>query len=155
MTDASEKKLEELERYIAQLQTISYVLRLCGIGLLALTIINLGGVIAGVFRHTSQYAVNDALQGSGLAMVIIIAIAVIFEQFRQRGEVIYGEVTDELHRSHNDDSFDRPRISFRIALKSFARAMELPLIPGRVAMLLYLLLNLMAVVPLILIYKSN
>src|ERR1700733_13178370 len=101
MTDASEKQLEELERYIAQLQTISYVLRLCGIGLLALTIINLGGVIAGVFRHTSQYAVNDALQGSVLAMVIIIAIAVIFEQFRQRGEVIYGEVTDELHRSHN------------------------------------------------------
>lgn len=69
-------------------------------------------------------------------------MALVFEQFRRKGEVIYAEITDELHRSRGDPSLDRPRISFRIALKNFATSMELPLIPGRYGLSIYLLLNL-------------
>lgn len=46
-----------------------------------------------------------------------------------------------------------PRIVFRIALKNFATSMDLPLLPGRCGVSLYILLNLAVLVFAFLVYR--
>lgn len=130
---------EGLEEYIDQMQSIAVRLRSLGLAMLLTTLCNLGLVAAAAVRFLAPFF---SLQMSAVLFVLAVLLAMMFEQWRRRGEVIYGEVTDELHRAHSDPQLDRPRLSFRIALKNFASSMELPLIPGRYGVSLYLLLNL-------------
>lgn len=134
-----QEQFEDLEEYIYQLQRIARWLRLLGLVILSTTLFNLGVVGAAAVRILPP---SIGLQMSSILFVSAVLLAMMFEQLRRRGEVIYGEVTDELHRTHNEPHLERPRISFRIALKNFASSMELPLIPGRFGASLYLLLDL-------------
>lgn len=130
---------ESLGEYIDQMQRIAVLLRSLGLAMLLTTLFNLGVVAVAAVRLLPPFV---GLQMSALLFVVAVLFAMLFEQLRRRGEVIYGEVTDELHRAHSDPQLERPRLSFRIALKNFASSMELPLIPGRYGVSLYLLLNL-------------
>ena len=134
---------EDLEEYIDQMQRIALRLRYLGLAMLMVTMMNLGlSAMAGVQLVMPFFA----LQVSTVLFVLVVMLAMLFEQLRRRGEVIYGEVTDELHRARSDASLEHPRMSFRIALKNFATSMELPLIPGRYGASIYLLLNLGVIV---------
>ena len=130
---------ESLGEYIDQMQRIAVLLRSLGLAMLLTTLFNLGVVAVAAVGPLPPFV---GLQMSASLFVFAVLFAMLFEQLRRRGEVIYGEVTDELHRAHSDPQLERPRLSFRIALKNFASSMELPLIPGRYGVSLYLLLNL-------------
>ena len=139
-----------LDKYIDQMQRIALRLRYLGLVMLMMTLMNLGSVAAAAVQLVSPFLV---LQVSASLFVLVVLVAMLFEQLRRRGEVIYGELTDELHRAHGEASLERPRISFRIALKNFASSLELPLIPGRYGASLYLLLNLGVIVFAFLAYR--
>jgi hypothetical protein len=120
-------------------------------GMLTATMMNLVCASA-VAVHSVMWFI--ALQVSAVLSVMVVFLAMIFEQLRRRGEIIYEEVTDDLHRFHRETEMDRPRIAFRIALKNFATSMDLPLVPGRYGVSLYILLNLAGLVFAFLTYRS-
>lgn len=130
---------QELATYIARMQNIAERLRVLGISILMLTVINFVVAFGTAVRAMNVFI---ALQLSALAVVTIVILAVIFEQVKRRGEIIYEEVTDELHRFHSDVGMEKPTIAFRIALRNFATSMDLPLLPGRYGVSLYISLNL-------------
>lgn len=160
-----EDERDELGAFIAQMQRISQILRSLGLGMLLLTMINLGAAAA---IGVGLIATFEALLFSTGIFITVVMLGMVFERYRRDGEAIYGEVTDELHRARSDESSElsrsypsaeesserprmysprvesseRPRMSFRIALKNFASSMELPLIPGRYGVSIYLSLNL-------------
>lgn len=132
-----------IEHFIETLQIIAARLRALGIIILMLTLFNIGIISSSAAGFSSRIFV---LQTSTLIFVILVIHAVLFDQFRRRGEVIYGEITDEIHRNRDEPRLERPQIWFRIALKNFALSMDMPLIPGRYGLSLYLLVNLCALV---------
>lgn len=134
---------QEMEAYIARMQTIAVRLRLLGMGMLIATMMNLACAFAVAVRSLQWFII---LQVSAMLFVMVVFLAMLFEQLRRRGEIIYEEVTDDLHRFYRETEMDRPRIAFRIALKNFATAMDLPLVPGRYGVSLYILLNLAVLV---------
>jgi hypothetical protein len=132
-----------IEHFIKTMQTIAVRLRTLGLIILMLTLFNIGIISASAIGFMSRIFV---LQISALIFVILVIQAVLFDQLRRRGEVIYGEITDAIHRSRDEPRLERPQIWFRIALKNFALSMDMPLIPGRYGLSLYLLVNLGALV---------
>lgn len=138
-----ERDPQELDAYIDRMQAIAIRLRYLGLCMLIITMMNLGSAAAGSVRLIAPFI---GLQLSAVSFVSVIFLAMLFEQLRRRGEIIYEEVTDELHRVHSEAALERPRIAFRIALKNFATSMDLPLVPGRYGVSLYILLNLFILV---------
>ena len=141
----------DLERYIGQLRRFANFLRLTGILLLASTLIHL--TFAATVTVSPYRSGSDTVAGSLVAFAMIVILAILFEQFSRHGEIIYGELTDELHRRHGDPALVSPQMSFRIALKHFAASTNLPLIPGRFGVTSYILVNLLIVG--IVLFRTN
>ena len=133
----------DLGRYIFQLRRLAIVLRIMGAAILAATLLHL--TFAATFSVPKYSAGNDYVAGSLMAFAIVVIFAMAFEQLSSQGEIIYGEVTDELHRRQDDPALIPPQISFRIALRHFAASTNLPLIPGRFGVASYIVVNLMIV----------
>jgi hypothetical protein len=81
----------------------------------------------------------------------ILFLAVHFETIRKRGDVLFKEISDELQWNVRFSDPDgtapprRPSFDARLALRSFAHASDLPLVPGRYGPLAYALVDLMSV----------
>jgi len=140
---SSRDTLDNIEEFIYQLRRIAMRLRALGFVMLLTTLLNLSILFSIAARFFPQYL---GVQFAAILFVSAVLLAVLFEQLRRRGEVIYEELTDELHRAHRDPEYERPRLSFRIALKTFASSLEVPLIPGRFGISIYLLINIICLI---------
>ena len=88
-----------------------------------------------------------------LTMTLLALVsAALLDSIRRDGETTYYEIVDELQwyapgrmprsAKTSDELVDRPPLATRVALREFARASELPLLPPtRTAPLLYIMLN--------------
>jgi len=135
----TDKELDGVEYYVDELGRVAALLRMFGIAILLCTVAHLGVVGATVSRLSS---LSVGLSVSAVFFISVILFAVMFEQLRRRGEVTYGEVADELHNARSEPGLENFRLSFRIVLKNFASSVDLPLVPGRYGLSLYVLLNL-------------
>ena len=143
MTMTSDHERIDLDSYISQLRRLANTLRATGLLILALTLMHFAFAS---LASPPKYSSGDTnVFASCLVFATVVIFAVLFEQQRRRGEIIYGEVTDDLHRHQADPTLDRPQISFRIALKHFAASTDLPLVPGRFGVSSYIFVNLMMV----------
>ncbi len=103
------------------------------------------------------------IQGSLLPPAIVVAlllasavliIATSFERLRRFGDVLFLEISDELQwniratemRAGESAASERPKLHVRIALRSFARASDLPLIPGKFGPAIYIAINVLSAV---------
>lgn len=93
------------------------------------------------------------VSGSGLTSLVPIALSVIFDNLRRRGDIAFSEISDGLEwearlagttHSYRVSQPGTVRAALRperLALREFARASELPLAPGRYGPALYVGLN--------------
>lgn len=91
--------------------------------------------------------------------VVASATALWFETLRRRGDALYDEISDEVQwhigreyaSSINQPVSEAPRppLRYRIELRSFAKASDLPLAPGRFGPAVYVALNVTLVVLLV------
>jgi hypothetical protein len=73
------------------------------------------------------------------------------ESWRKRGDALFEEISDELQwnirgtRLLKDKSpaKERPEIQARVVLRTFARASDLPIIPGKFGPAIYITVNLL------------
>jgi hypothetical protein len=142
----SDYQLEEsdLDRVLRHLAVSSRLLRLLGLFLVLLTF---GALFALLMFFTALRLRLSALQTIPPTEYILILLilcvtsiltAVTFEVRRRRADVWFEEVSDELHwrrgKAKSEDYSDsRPRLQSRLVLREYARATELPFIPGRAA----------------------
>jgi hypothetical protein len=71
-----------------------------------------------------------------LTTVIAIFGIVRYDLLRKRGDALFEEISDELQWNIRKNlaaptTTDRPELNARVALRSFARATDLPLVPGK------------------------
>jgi hypothetical protein len=108
------------------------------------TVLNVIAVVATFATYNELwFGLSRTLVGVELWLALIALLAVaVFESTRKRGDVMFEEISDEVQwrvaqdrpqkglepSSHPDK---RPSLEMRIALRSFASATDLPLIPGR------------------------
>lgn len=97
---------------------------------------------------------------ASLALLVGAAAAALwFETLRKRGDALYDEISDEVQwhigraylSSADQPAVDMPRppLRYRVELRSFAKASDLPLAPGRYGPALYVALNVALVVLLV------
>lgn len=132
--------------FIESLERIAKRLRVLGLVLLSLTILNFGILTATVLGLFAPYL---SAQYAAVLFVGVILTATYFESSRRRGEAIYSEVTDEFHRRSSRRPTEDASMAFRIALKDFAVSMDLPLVPGRFGAAAYVAVNLALVLSLL------
>ncbi len=108
--------------------------------------------VLGASRWTYSLDVGSVLT-AGIAMLA----AILYEITRQRGDVLFDEISDELQwhmrkRKVQSEAVEyRPQLDARIVLRSFAHASELPFVPGRHGPAIVLLSN-VALLTLVLVY---
>ncbi|MCF8070682.1 MAG: hypothetical protein K9M96_09380 [Deltaproteobacteria bacterium] len=76
-------------------------------------------------------------------------VTIYYENLRKRGEAIFEEISDELQwhigyrdsLSNKEPSTKKPEFEIRVALRSFARTTDIPLIPGKFGPALYIGIN--------------
>lgn len=115
----------------------------------------IAGVAAGVYAQISYQNSNETgavfssapiwLLVNALIFTIAIATLAIFDQERRRGDATYQEISNELQVLENlDGKREVPRDlgrTARLELRFFATAADLPLIPGRIGVSAYALIN--------------
>jgi len=141
MTPDEEFARDELLYYVNTLNRIAINLRMYGLFALITTLFNLFVVLMSLMRLLSGFNVSAV---SAILTVSAILLCVGFDQARRRGEVIYGEVTDELHRrAYLEGELERGQpLQYRVSIKTFVTATDMPLMPGKLGPLAYIAFNL-------------
>ncbi len=140
---------KEIETYsVNYLHRITKYLRLSGYLVIFSTVINLVLLLSSSFPGI--FPLREASFFSVLFTIIIFGLAIFYENQRKSGEAIFEEVSDELqwhigYRSSipNKVSEKKPELEIRIALRTFARTTDLPLIPGKFGPVLYIGINIL------------
>jgi hypothetical protein len=149
-----------LEDAITQLRRTSTFLRQVGLALFISTLSSLASFLFYIFvfltapsgsYYRMSYIRESGLIPTTIALFMTIASFVLIafhENARKRGETIFEEISDEVHwninGSKNPDTAPAftPPLQIRLALRSFARATDLHLAPGKFGATLYAALNL-------------
>lgn len=140
---------------VRRLQLISVRLRVLGVLIFAGTVAD---VALAVFVRASVRVDEDFvvfyyegyLAILGALACIVLILAVVHDQARRTGDVVFEEVSDELqwHRQKtgrtDDAALDRPLLPIRIALRRYAVSADLPLLRGRAGAAAYVGLNVAA-----------
>jgi hypothetical protein len=143
--EANSKPLSATDDLRATLSDLRYITRYIqryGFLTLVSTILNFGAVILSL---SVKFLPLSVITGFALGIYLPISITaltilwiVLYEAMRKRGETLFEEVSDELQWNVRKESQakyppadDRPMLNARIALRSFARATDLPLVPGK------------------------
>ena len=139
-----------IEQYLTSLQKTTLNLRVLGLQILLLTVLNLSGVLA-MTSHIFQNQRGVLLTSTDILIGVIVLSAAFHDAMRRRGDVLFEEVSNELHWGGKESSdvtgseakhSDRPTLDARITLRSFAYASDLPLIPGKFGPGIYIVVNL-------------
>ena len=101
------------------------------------------------------------LSAVGVCVLGIISAA-RFEIERRHADAWFEEVSDELHwrtRRDEDEKYasagDRPMLAVRVTLRQYARASELPFVPGKSGPILLIVFNVLVVIATVLIRQSH
>jgi hypothetical protein len=81
-----------------------------------------------------------------IATITALVAIVRYDTLRKRGDALFEEISDELQwniRRNATETIarERPELNARVALRSFARATDLPLIPGKYGPGIYATIN--------------
>lgn len=81
-----------------------------------------------------------------LTAVTAVVAMVRYDTLRKRGDALFEEISDELQwnvRQNGTGTIakERPELNVRVALRSFARATDLPLLPGTYGPGIYVAVN--------------
>ncbi|MDT0212566.1 hypothetical protein Q9R29_01590 [Rothia sp. ARF10] len=119
------------------------------------TLVNFLLVIYGAVQRgtrSSSYYLSETLTtvlvSSAFLTVVVIIALVLFEIMRKRGDALFQELSNDLQDGKEGAGplEERAPLEFRITLRSFAAAADLPLFPGRMGAALYTGLNMVFVV---------
>jgi hypothetical protein len=160
----TEEADDDVLHAIRMLEAISVRLRALGLLVAALTVSNLGVVVAEVVQRATFTPRSTMLMylliSGGIALTTLVAVS-WFDSLRKRGNVLFQEVSDELQwfvgrgaRLQETLPPVRPLLSARVALRSFASAGELPLVPGRLGPAGYAVMNVVCVLTAAVVYSA-
>lgn len=147
--------VSKLEKELERFNHITNRLRVLGLTCAFLSFINLIHTLWRIVIR-SRYIEELAICSVTMLFTVLICI-VLFDFLRKKGDVLFEEISDELQwgvyndverKSDKEDypvlersAEERPRLHVRIVLRSFSRAADLPLVPGRFGPAIYLLIN--------------
>ncbi len=156
-----QKSPSSLEARLNQLKRISVRLRYLSLMAFLFTALNLVSLIAAafmypLFRSMVLHGKYSLIMGSLSSLLAVAAwfAAVIFETSRKQGDALFEEISDLLQLRYYQRLADaeppeeRPFVDGKIILRSFARAADLPIIPGKFGPAVYVAANLMIVITL-------
>jgi len=145
LNDASTEKL--LEYSLVRLQRTTKWLRLSRIFVAVFTAINIFVVLFMFGLRENLLADNVKLGNNfvGFAVLMNLVVIVVFENLRKGGDALFEKISDELHwylgyRKQKDNGTaanDGQPLDARLVLRAFARAADLPLIPGKFGPAIY------------------
>lgn len=144
---------------LSRLEYITSRLRLRGKLVFAFTLMNLISII---FYYLFLSWLKDGLIFTPANQLIIFQIiqflfallasygAGMYEVWRKRGDALFEEVSDEMEWNIRGARLseggtiarERPNIEVRATLRTFARASDMPFIPGRLGPAIYIAVNL-------------
>lgn len=139
-----------VEQYLTSLQKATLNLKVLGLQILLLTVLNLSGVLA-MASHLFQNQRGVLLTSIDILIGVIVLSAAFHDAIRRRGNVLFEEVSNELHWGGKEskdvtapeaEHSDRPTLDARITLRSFVYASDLPLVPGKFGPSIYVVVNL-------------
>ncbi|HXQ72190.1 MAG TPA: hypothetical protein VN844_16965 [Pyrinomonadaceae bacterium] len=143
---------DDLSRSLSDLSSITLLLQRYGFIALVFTVFNLALLI--LTSSLRLLPIVGALASVVItfylpliATLIAVVAIVRYETLRKRGDALFEEISDELQwnlRQNVTETIarERPELNARVALRSFARATDLPLIPGRYGPVIYVAINL-------------
>lgn len=138
-----------MDKAVAQLTNIRVQLKWAAQSLFYASLTNLVGtaLVVIIVRVVGEHGKFGLLAPSlsGIALLFAGPFAMRFETRRKLGDVYFKELSDEIQaqrRFAESSPAGRPKLSARIALRSFAETADLPLIPGKYGPVSYILINL-------------
>jgi len=155
---------QELREAIASLKEISRVAAILGISAFAASMAELVIFLYLTYLALFGLRVFSALRldywrhKAAVPMAVLVCLAaisvfllVIYDAIRRRGSAIFEEISDDLHgysgsraASHISDTEGVP-LDARVVLRTFSRATDLPLVPGKFGRTVYFLVNIFLV----------
>ena len=140
-----QKSPSSLEAQLNQLNRISVRLRHLGMMAFIFTPASLVSLVATLFVRWSFNGFSAMLAMNILSLILIVSAlvaAVMFEINRKEGDALFEEISDELQWEEQlmryyqkladaEPTEGRPFADVKIILRSFARAADLPIIPGK------------------------
>jgi hypothetical protein len=147
----------ELDRSVERLQAVSARLRRLGLVIFAGTVANLAAVVylrtgARLDEDFLDFYYRDYALWVGVLTSLVLVFAVLHDQLRRTGDVIFEEISDEVqwhkqkHAGEAVVALERPLLHVRIALRRYAIAADLPLVRGRAGAAAYVGLNVLVLI---------
>jgi hypothetical protein len=159
MPNLPQRNMDPLDKALQSLGRMTSVLRVFAI---AIPIITLSVLCYGVYiflllsrdsKITDRASLFDNVYIFVAVAFISILLILLREFYRRKGDVLFEEIGDELASAKSPDV--PPRLSpleIRLVLRSFAHAVDLPLVPGKFGALTYFVINLLMVIIVVLRY---
>ena len=161
-----------MEKSLYRLERLTRVLRIVGLFCFSLTVLcvvisfltlfNLSRVDSQYLSSNFRSYYRSYFYASLVAGILALILVVFYETLRKQGESLFEEISDELEwhilaepsKQSASPTGERPSLSARIVLRSFVRATDLPLVPGKFGPSLYAGINLLAIVTEILFLRG-
>ena len=145
-----------LSHYLEVIHETTEKLKIVGIILLAITLCNIGILLA----IGAQILIVRSYDHQFFSFILLIfcltsiALALFYDLMRREGNILYEEISNELHGKDDDEShskheyekYKKSRLQAKVMLRRFTHNSELPLIPGRYGPAILAAVNLLAFV---------
>lgn len=144
------RPLDDLRGSLGDLRFITRQLQRYGFIALISTVVNFASLILSLSLRFLPVGFHISIFIAFYLPLIVTVTAVMaivrYDTLRKRGDALFEEISDELqwnvHQSVTETiARERPELNARVALRSFARATDLPLIPGRYGPGIYATIN--------------
>jgi hypothetical protein len=142
-----------LDHALRKLEYLTRILRMTGLYVFTSTVFCLVLSFLTILRIAPTMAIFKiilylAIGFGGVSLVLVI----FYESYRKQGEALFEEISDELQwhirfvgdNEKRSTSDVRPGLEARVVLRFFARATDLPLVPGRFGPAVYVMVNIVA-----------
>jgi hypothetical protein len=131
--------LYDLGDFIQELDLIGRRMRIISLVVVVCTVAN----VAQAFVWLLPFRLTFTASSISLALTLsVVGCSIYFESLRKQGEAIYSELSDEFHRTRNSTTESEfSNLRYRVTLRKFATAMDLPLIPGKFGPIGYIVVN--------------
>lgn len=159
MSNLPHRDVNPLDRALRSLGRMTSVLRVFAIAIptITLSVLIYGTFIFLLWSRLSRESIGSSAYFSyrsslsdNVDTFVVIAffsiLLIIFREFyRRKGDALFEEIGDELAAAKRQDEPELSSLEIRLILRSFAHAVDLPLVPGKFGALTYFLINLIMV----------
>lgn len=147
-----ENSLDNLKKVTDQLRRYSIIIAIIELLLMVIGLIILGFNYS-YFGHDKYNVIDNYFVFFYLFALIGISSLVVFEKKKRRGEILFEEISDELHwdigyqrtSKNNVIANERPNLEIRLILRDFAKSSNLPFLPNRYATTAYAIFTIVLV----------